>query len=764
MSTLSLNLRYRPLRIGWCVEAGDIDAVRRAMQLSFTQWGGRFNPIIPLDDLEHAEALIKLYRVDTLFAASDTDNARDFVASHHHLPWPLFHDDIFVHNTDYSYNQLVDLHHPIAKLYEKEFHNNPNPGLQVHLYEWDQADPLADVFLATFGAPPAPADITVDYLGLTRQQLLAQRNIIAPDGPLPQFNRSAMSFASLNRVYVERHYVVQNHWDNPGFYVGLADSFIDLVNFWNLRAADIAVVFYDERYAERASRFRDDWNLVSRQISNVGYHNGAVTLWHRHDLPIQNEAVFGENIVMSEVNGPLWNGLNLRVPMMHFGEGSALAALDEQSARKTASFALTEPIFRKHFILDRQHYVLSVDPGIGLFGNERSTFNLPFIPALNVFYGRYGNSLWNAARAEPDSIGIVVSTSEDHISLGAIDTSALIAEILKSVGMAAELSDAGKVVSTLIQQMGGIQGCRAFKIEGVRTLIEKHRPDQTFSRSAAMQTILGQNDVRPLSEYQDLYIEPRPPGVALTPDSVLKHLLDKDIFRAGLNFTCPNCTLTFWTSVDEAKSHLNCDYCGHNFRTAAQLRDKDWAFRRSGLFGRGDNQGGGIPVALTLQQLLRLGSIRHSIYVAGMTLRSIGAAIPDCETDFVVVSESGRDHRIEVIIGECKTRHSITEADVRNLTAVADAFPTDLFQVYICFSRLTPFSPEEIELIRPINENGRLRVIMLTERELEPYFVYERTSQQFYIEQNVATYESMAQATDRVFFRNMMRPAAAAIQ
>jgi hypothetical protein len=38
-------------------------------------------------------------------------------------------------------------------------------------------------------------------------------------------------------------------------------------------------------------------------------------------------------------------------------------------------------------------------------------------------------------------------------------------------------------------------------------------------------------------------------------------------------------------------------------RAATQLRDRNWAYRRSGLFVREDNQGGGIPVAVTLQQL-----------------------------------------------------------------------------------------------------------------------------------------------------------------
>ncbi len=37
--------------------------------------------------------------------------------------------------------------------------------------------------------------------------------------------------------------------------------------------------------------------------------------------------------------------------------------------------------------------------------------------------------------------------------------------------------------------MGGLQGCRVFKIKGVRKLIESFEPFQSFERSAAMDLI-----------------------------------------------------------------------------------------------------------------------------------------------------------------------------------------------------------------------------------------------------------------------------------
>lgn len=273
-----------------------------------------------------------------------------------------------------------------------------------------------------------------------------------------------------------------------------------------------------------------------------------------------------------------------------------------------------------------------------------------------------------------------------------------------------------------------------------------------------MQTIQGQGGDRPLSDYQWLYIEPREFGSELKNGAVLSYLLEKGVFRAGLNFQCPSCRLEFWRSLDDARSRLECEYCGHGFNAAPQLRDKAWAFRRSGLFGNYDNQEGAIPVLLTLQQLaLMRGDDR--IFTTAMTLKRKSADIPECETDFVVVAERPRDHRIEIIIGEAKTRKRITADDVANLKAVADVFPKDRYDLYVVFSRLTPFSEEEVEHIKHVNGPHDRRAIMLTDRELEPYSVYDRTAKEFDVSTALmASSGDMVIATARVFFEQRKRP------
>ena len=156
MNTLSIRLRYRPLRLGWCILKGDMEAFRRAVRLSFTMWGGRYNPIIPVDDSEIAEALVKLFRVDSLVLVSDASVVRDFIKAHTHLPDPILGGGLFTSTMSGGKALLiVDIGHPVTRYYEQFFRNNPNPEPGLDLYEWEVDDPLADVFLCSYGAFPS---------------------------------------------------------------------------------------------------------------------------------------------------------------------------------------------------------------------------------------------------------------------------------------------------------------------------------------------------------------------------------------------------------------------------------------------------------------------------------------------------------------------------------------------------------------------------------------------------------------------------------
>lgn len=759
MNTLSVTVRYRPIRIGWCVLKGDFAALREALKLTFTMWGGRYNPVIPIDDFEAASSLIRLFRVDVLWPASDDAAVKEFIKRFPHLPNPFFQEELFVpHGNGERSPQLLDIYHPIRRLHEEHFKNNPSPDATVTIFEWQAEDPLADVLLATLGAVPSVEVTGTDYLALLKQHLSAKTVALIPMEPLPQLTGNGWTVSTFCRAFMQQHYSVQNYWGHPGIYVGGSSDFNDLVTFWNLRATGTSLMFYDPNQATGFDTNLTDWSatLRARQTGRFESDN-SISIWFRESTPEPDVSMFGQGLRLCTAGDGTWNGLNVKAPYMYFSEGSALAVIGEDSAGlPKMSFQLPPKPFNEDTRLNDQHLVVSIDPGIGLFGNERATLQTPYVPELNEYYGRQYYFEWNKARVELEGMGIISNASCSHLSLNALDVVELVKRIFSVAGIEAQPSKPGLIASRLIQQMGGLQGCRVFKIGGVRILLETFGPDTSFSHQCALRAI-GKGDsvngILSISEYKNLFIEPRPYRTELKPHDVFSYLLKKGVYRTGLEFDCPSCRLEFWLSLDDVRTEVACEYCGHRFNVAPYLRDKNvWRYRRSGLFGRADNQEGAIPVILTIQQLHTTFRSQEMLYAPAMSLKSKSISIP-CETDFVVLAKRPHDGKIDIAIGECKTRKQISDDDVNNLQAIADAFPSERFNVYIIFSKLGSFSAEELAHVRRLNSEYRRRVILFTARELEPDHLYERTAKEFNIDRHAVSFEDMANITEQVFLQ-----------
>lgn len=758
MSSRSIGLTYRPLRIGWRLEGGDFEGLRRAMQTNFSWWGGRFNPVIPVDDAAHARQLCDLFRVDALIAASEAPGVTAFIDANPHIGWFERTQRLIVERgAQGRVSAIADIVEPMNRLFNEHYRGNPTAEPVIALHEWGANDPLADMLLASFGAFPPAADTAEDYRTHLQIFLRGRPMAFQPDQPLVT-PPGLMSIAQLNRSYVTRQTGGPRQWRRPGVYIGDVSDFDDLLNFWNLRAADVPLIFYDPAHAARLDMLRDQWCgaiLVDPMWPMAPGEGFAIR--HAEGRPPADLGAFPAPPVLTAIGPMTWNGLNLRVPVMAFGTAETLASVDNDGERPSVSFSLPDRPLATNSVFDEQAYVVSIDTGQDPISDERFTLQLPFVPALNRFYG---NSIYfprEGVRAEPSGFGLVTSASKRHLSLSAVETSRLFNAIFDSVGIAAAPSQAGLVCTRLIRQMGGIAGCRVFRIGGVRALIAKYDPDRSFGKSDAMRIIRDEGGAHAIRNYETLVIEPMMFGQRLNNAMVFAHLLAKELFRPGLKLDCPNCRLDFWRSLDDVGTRNACEYCGHDFNLAPQLKDRDWAFRRSGLFGRRDHQQGAIPVVLTLQQLSDLYVLDPQFHATATMLEPKGADIAACETDFIFLAPRRHDNRVELAIGECKTKGVIEEKDVDNLLRVANAFPKDRFDVFIVFAKLCDFKEEEVEQIKRVNAAGEQRAIMLTERELEPGFIYERTSKLFDVDKIPISLADLADTTVSVFFEKKLK-------
>ncbi len=85
--------------------------------------------------------------------------------------------------------------------------------------------------------------------------------------------------------------------------------------------------------------------------------------------------------------------------------------------------------------------------------------------------------------------------------------------------------------------------------------------------------------------------------------------------------------------------------------------------------------------------------------------------------------------RVRVVFGEAKDRIKQFDAnDVATMRSVAATFPANRFDCYIIFAKLGDFTDDEIGLAGELAQTHN--VILLSHNELEPYYVYERASEE----------------------------------
>ncbi|MCK4826278.1 hypothetical protein KA005_61620 [bacterium] len=658
MDTLNIRVSYRPIRIGWCIKTDNKVDLRKALRLTHTLWGGRYNPLIPIDDPALAKKLVDLFRVDALFPISDDQKVKDFIKEYPYLPWPITWDKLFIDDDNKRLSTILDLYHPARHLYEEFIRNKEKSEINTCLYEWSDDDPLSEVLLATFGHFPEE-DIGLQYFQLIENYLKTEKIHIDKNQPLPIdiFNKITINQITSHKL----KYFRPLSRNNPGFYVGDAHNTKDILTYWNLRASTTGLLFYDPKYSTRLDLMKDK-NLEilrDRPKDPMGF-NDYIAVWtldeNRDQLDLKP---FGDGICQCTASNTVWNGLNIKPPVVFWKDYSVLASISN-STPPSLSFQLPSKPFFDDNKFHSQHAIISLKPIIDL-SDEEFTLIAPNLPELNEYFGRNCHFIWNKVRIERDGLGIIINPTDDHLSLRALKAQELIEKVFSVYGMKTKPSQAGLLGRRLIQQMGKIQGCRVLKIKGVRNLIEKYSPYQSFSRSAA-NMIIG--DVDPatgpnFSKYEDLVITYDPSRKKLTPDKTFSYLVKKGVFRVGLKFSCTNCELEFWKHLDDVKTSTICEFCGNEVNVSTQLKDRDWAYRRSGIFGREDHQEGGIPVAVTLQQLHT--TLHHNIiaYSTALEISSENSDINKCESDLVVLIK-GYDGRPKLINGGRSCRKCLT--------------------------------------------------------------------------------------------------------
>ena len=690
-------------------------------------------------DRNIADKLINVFRVDVLLAVIPTAETKTFIDSYPHLHLHLWGDGIF-HQKRCLF---LDIRHAVRRTAQRATVRDGWDSSAFAEPVWTPTDPLAQLFMVLFGRYPDVSQYGVDYSRIIRSSVKTSEPIIESSKDL--------SIDLLNLVtplnftgFGLRSHLTRSGWLRPAIVLGNAANFDDLLLLWNLRAAGASACLYDVAQRSRLKRF------VEAFLSGVRTHTTeepkAVNFWSRApDWPPPSWSTDLDTgglhpAPCRAADDSIWNGLNIRPsrPRLSTSYRDVVPSYAEDEKGAVASFALPDRPFDDDDLQARyQQFVVSVDAKRYGSDSGEKTFITPFAPKLNEFYRRNFCLGSDGARAElgglgHGGVGIITRLSSQRMEIKAISVYEWIISFFDTFGVTIERSEPGLRCARLIRQLGGLHGCRVFKVRGARSLIREYGPDQSFTRSAAEKHIGNFDETTKrmrFSDFHNLYIQPRTKK-NLTPNEVLEYMTARGVFRVGIDLRCPSCELSSWIHLDDIRTISTCTYCGYQFDVISQLKDRDWRYRRSGLFGRNDNQLGGIPVALAIEQLEASLFDRLLMYATSLNLASAGKLVEKCEVDFLAVVagvESFQDAPTQILFGEAKTGMEFDADDVRKLGKLADAVPKDMADVFIMFAKTELFTIKEVRAAQTLNSQHRRRVILWSVDELEPNDVYERS-------------------------------------
>lgn len=746
MATSTFSVRYKPLRIGFLVGKGSVEEVVRASGFNTLLWGGIHNPIIPVSvDLDFARQLIRLFNVEILCALNKSKEMEtllkeyQYLKSPHYFDWEILHEDWRTKKQVIGYLDVINI---LDFYYEKEIRNRPRKfRSNCTLIEWDEKDPLSNLFAITFGRFPKALNLEHDYTDRFLKALRAKKIILRDNkrvmGKLTQTIWPLMLTA-------DRLYKYGTNFCEGGFYIGYSYDFDDLVSFWNLRAAGLNLQFLpvdsrrlDSFVLRHLANIDTTSNhiLVPKDFICVYFRDSKGAEAQLRKLKIKKE------ILPSKVDEVIWNGLNIKPADFYFEHNHILGNVDYKFDKYSVSIALPEKPFRKqHGNLGSQNIASVISP-ITEFEYAEHTLTLPLIHELNEFFSRQITFDPWKLRTNRQGIALIQKVYESVVRLYPLPHVKLIEKIFDYAEIQAQMNQAGRLAYRIIQQMqeyDPLEACRVFKIRGVRALIKDLPSGQTIKYKDALQTI----GCHCFDKFKRLFIETRM-HAELTPQDVWCYLIKKRIFTPALSilarlsvirkkksFRCTYCGLESMISYRNFAQGWTCGFCGHEdylppfipnaFR---KKQVKIWNFRKSRMFSQDNNQEGALPVILTLLQIKRQFHDSNFIYSTPLSLKPKKGHL--CETDIVILNYS-KGNNVEIGIGECKSDGGkIDEDDILKLKNIRKHFMNKGLRCYLIFSKTCEgFTENEIGFFKQLT-NEHIYPILFTRKELEPYEPYE---------------------------------------
>jgi hypothetical protein len=719
MPSFSLTIAHRPVRVGLLVRAKSTEDFVEAVSVCTSLWGGLHNPILPVasDESPWIETIVRRYLVDVLVSASDLSAFSEVKDSFKHLLGPYSmtwkHPLLSEMGGDSPAFSLVDIALPLSHYWVKEWrHAAETPAL---LPVCPPANPLAAMYAASFGRFPEQGSVYPSLEDGFRRSTKATPIDLETEAPRKEWHDGLWPITATTLGLT--HHASEARFAESGCVIGDAVNVDHLTFFWNLRAAGADVIFIPrdnvepflpliESHLRRTVSRPSGWGAESDRFFEIwqpgGFGEGLGG--EREELPEAIVDVVKESarLVVGTLDDMTWIQPTLGNLPPTAERRAVLANFDERYGGPHISADLTSRPFPEAEVSrsrEWQYWAWAIE-STPTDLPEETTLRLPLLRDLNDWFSRALTPAEpGGLRVQPRGFDLIKRVNETELGLRPLPVDALLAKLFDRAGMEIKRSFAGEVTQRVLETIGGLRPSSIFKIPGVRKLLAMDRARRGIKRQRATEVIRDYNFTlgqATFDRFRDYWRKE-------TPQSIMTILLERGVFRAGLELQCPNCKLLPFIETDRVSDEIQCPLCGFRFPLAPLVYGKEWVFRISGVFEREGSPQGAVPAILAMAELRRRDLLSVSTIVRPAT--DVTFEGKSCESDLIGL-EISNDGFPSILIGECKGQREIDENDLANLREVRARLRTSGVECYLLFAVLREkFTDQELSLLRGLSDD-----------------------------------------------------------
>jgi hypothetical protein len=721
-TTIEARCNARPTRLVFILANADRGQLLSVISRATTLWGGRFNPIVILDDagrtmvgrhytlaapephLKLQADLLKAFDPDLLINYSGNPLPPE-LSTWAHLTFPADQLDWNPTGSAAARSYFVDIRPLLDDLWEKEFRNVATPRFKLRFIEKAEAE-ASPMLAARFGLYP-----TEDYYEFLKRNFGAAAltyNAELRGAHWPGDFQTPLGFTG---IYCQaRRQIVDSH----AFFLLNPDDPFDLVDYWNLRASGKIVfplTLHD--YKDCATPISDFAAVASYPGRALGFLTiiKAASITDEQIEEVR-QWITVEGLSKAPVGTMGW------VPQYHRGN---YGAADELEIEQLTCFesnnvgVLVDGYGRidgaKPAFLKQGDYFShwSMDLSLPTFRDPKGCYRLPWLNSgCDGLVARHigFSSQMDASRVSRTGIVTRHDGDSSHVRISPITAVQAVKAFLEGVGVTyRETSAPGLALTRIVEMMGTLHTCEVFQNSAIRdTLDEMSRGDPRTVHSVKIAIVLALKDLNffgsPLSEKKKHEHSER----------LMKRAIDAKVFRVGLVFQCSVCHKRSWYPTTEFSDTYTCKNCFSQEPTP-YVHELEWYFAADGLFRSSNKLDGNITVLLALSffnEIYKYDGLQYApsfLYELGGEPR---------EMDFAVIAADSHRSGVDMIFGEAKSGAALDVAEREKLRAFG--LQTS---AYICFCTLAEeFDVADKEYFKELYEAG-VKIIMLPKLFLE---------------------------------------------